>query len=79
MLAADHVIDSTIIRNGEYYYRFPKNETTKVIQADRGKDLLNGPFEKVTCSELEKIYGVEGPEIYKLNDAELPAWRDMDF
>lgn len=68
--AADHVIDTTIIRSGEYYYRFSKNETTKVIQADRGKDLLNGPFEKVICSELEKIYGVEGPEIYKMNDAD---------
>ena len=68
--AANHVIDTTIIRSGEYYYRFSKNETTKVIEADRGKDLLNGSFEKVTCSDLEKIYGVEGPEIFKLNDSE---------
>lgn len=65
-----HVIDTTIIRNGEYYYRFSKNETTKVIQADRGKNLLNGPFEKMECGELDKIHGVEGPEIYKMNDSD---------
>ena len=68
--AETHVIDTTMIRNGEYYYRFSKNETTKVIQADRGKNLLNGPFEKMECGELDKIHGVEGPEIYKMNDSD---------
>lgn len=65
-----HIIDTTIIKEGAYYYRFSKNETSKEIQAERGKDLLTGPFEKISCGELDGVYGVEGPEIYKLNDSE---------
>ena len=65
----NHIIDTTIIREGEYYYRISKDETTKNIRVDRGKDLLTGPFEQKEYPELERIYGVEGPEAYPLNDS----------
>lgn len=63
----NHIIDTTIIKDKEWYYRFSKDETTKNIRIDRGENLLNGPFESVTYPELEKIYGVEGPEAFPLD------------
>lgn len=65
----NHIIDTTIIRDGDYYYRISKDETTKNIRVDRGRDLLNGPFEKVKYPELEAIFGVEGPEAFQLQDS----------
>ncbi|MGN1142717.1 MAG: glycoside hydrolase family 43 protein [Oliverpabstia sp.] len=62
----NHIIDTTIIQDGEYYYRFSKDETRKNIVLDRGTDLMSGPFETVTCEELEQLFGVEGPEAYRL-------------
>lgn len=63
------VIDTTIVKDGAYYYRFSKNESTGVIQSERGKDLLHGPFEELFCEKLEKIKGVEGPEAFRFHDS----------
>lgn len=65
----NHIIDTTIVKEEEYYYRISKDETTKNIRIDRGRDLLAGPFEACKYDELEQIFGVEGPEIYKLEDS----------
>lgn len=66
----NHIIDTTIIRDGDYYYRISKDETTKNIRVDRGTDLLNGPFETMHYPELEAIFGVEGPEAFQFHDSD---------
>lgn len=66
----NHIIDTTIAKEGKYYYRISKDETTKNIKVDRGEDLLNGPFEPVAYPKLERIYGLEGPEIFRLKDSD---------
>lgn len=65
----NHIIDATIVHDGEFYYRVSKDETVKNVRMDRGRDLLEGPFENVVCRELEQIYGVEGPELFRLEDS----------
>lgn len=64
-----HVIDTTIVQEGMYYYRISKNEITCSIGMDRGTDLMGQAFEPVVCHELEQIQGVEGPQIFPLNDS----------
>lgn len=66
----NHVIDTTIIKASEGYYRYSKDETTKYIRVDFGKDLEPGSFTHVESKTLDGIYGVEGPEIFKLNGEE---------
>ena len=63
----NHVIDTTIIFDGEIYYRFSKDETDKVITLDKGTDLM-GEFKSVSSEILRNLYGVEGPECYYLKD-----------
>lgn len=67
----NHVIDTTIIKDGEWYYRFSKDETTKNIKADRGKELL-GEFYPVEIPEVEALIGVEGPAMFPFYDK--PGW-----
>ncbi len=66
----NHVIDSTIIRTKEGYYRYTKDETTKNICVDFSKTLKPEDFKEVKSETLSNLFGVEGPEIYKLNDRE---------
>ncbi|MGN1097301.1 MAG: glycoside hydrolase family 43 protein [Clostridia bacterium] len=60
------VIDTTIVKCGDKYYRFSKDETVKVITVEEGDSLL-GSFRKIE-STMDKIKGVEGPECYQLKD-----------
>jgi hypothetical protein len=66
----NHVIDSTIIRTKEGYYRYTKDETTKNICIDFAKDLRPESFHEIRSKVLSNLYGVEGPEIVKFNDRE---------
>lgn len=66
----NHVIDTTIIRTAEGYYRYSKDETTKNIRVDFGKTLESEGFREVRCQVLEELFGVEGPEIFKFNGRE---------
>lgn len=61
----NHVIDTTIVEDNGMYYRFSKDETTKLIRMDCGAD-LQGEFKEIFSKALEDLYGVEGPEIYYL-------------
>lgn len=63
----NHVIDTTIISDGGYYYRFSKDETDKVVTIDRGDDLM-GEFVNIPSETLRSLSGVEGPECYFLED-----------
>ena len=59
------VIDMTIIRDGERYYRFYKNEQEKYLCMDYGSD-LEGSFTPVESLELRNRTGVEGPALFPL-------------
>ena len=64
------MIDSTIIRTEEGYYRYTKDETTQNICVDYSETLKPEDFREVKSSVLSELYGVEGPEIVKFNDRE---------
>ena len=64
----NHVIDSTIIRTEQGYYRYTKDETVKNICVDFSKTLQPDDFVEVRSETLGKLYGVEGPEIFQFND-----------
>ncbi len=66
--AENHVIDSTIVWEDGWYYRFTKDETTKTIRLDRSKNLAGKDYEKVSSPVLDNFFGLEGPECYKLPD-----------
>lgn len=65
-----HVIDSTIIRTKEGYYRYTKDETNKNICVDFSKTLRPEDFKEMYSETLSNLYGVEGPEIFRFNDRE---------
>lgn len=60
------VIDTTIVRAGDKYYRFSKDETVKVITVEEGESLL-GEFRRLETS-IDRVKGVEGPECFRLKD-----------
>lgn len=64
----NHVIDSTIIRTEEGYYRYTKDETTKNICVDFSRTLSPEDFRELKSETLSGLFGVEGPEIVRFND-----------
>ncbi len=64
----NHVIDTTIACENGTYYRFSKDETTKKIIMEKGLSLEKDAFEQIHSKQLEILAGVEGPEIYKLDN-----------
>ncbi len=61
------VIDSTIIFQADFYYRFTKDESISRIIMERSAE-LTGSYEPVSAPVLEAQAGVEGPEIYQVGD-----------
>lgn len=61
------VIDSTIIERDGVYYRFTKDETISRIIMEKANS-LTGDYELVHSPILASLSGVEGPEIYKVNE-----------
>lgn len=68
MESRNDVIDTTILENNGAYYRFSKDETTKNIRMEKGTSLDKNSFRPFPVSAVESIRGVEGPEIFRLND-----------
>lgn len=62
------VIDSTMVYDDGIYYRFSKDETEKDIRTDCGTALDRASFRDISVPALEAINGVEGPEIYYLEE-----------
>ena len=62
------IIDTSIVRDGGYYYRFSKDEVGKTITVQRAKELLSHDFETLHCAALADFAGLEGPEIFRLGD-----------
>lgn len=59
------IIDTTMIKVGNEYYRFSKDETTSRIIMEKSQELL-GEYEVISSKILENLSGVEGPEIYQV-------------
>ncbi|MDQ8204618.1 glycoside hydrolase family 43 protein [Pelagicoccus sp. SDUM812003] len=66
------VIDTTIINDGENYYRFTKDEKYKSITMETAAR-LSGPWSDVSGFSLSRLRGYEGPECYQL-DPETGRW-----
>ena len=65
----NHVIDTTITRQEDRYYRISKDETTKRLILEEAESLL-GTYTRIASPTLDALAGVEGPEIYRLPDGE---------
>ncbi len=69
--AVTDVIDTNIVWDKGYYYRFSKDETNKTIMLERCKNLVpdkGEDFERLPCELLDGFFGLEGPEAYLLPD-----------
>ncbi len=64
----NHVIDTTIVEEKGWYYRFTKDETTKTIRMDCSKNLAGKDYKRISSEVLDNMFGVEGPECYQLPD-----------
>lgn len=69
--AETDVIDTNIVWDKGYYYRFSKDETNKNIIIERCKKLVpeeGESYERLPCALLDGFFGLEGPETYQLDD-----------
>lgn len=62
------IIDTTIVNDGERYYRFSKDEVSKRLILEAGDSLEEESFSQIECETLAGLYGLEGPECYRLPD-----------
>lgn len=70
------LIDTTIVHDGQSYYRFTKDEKFKTILFETSPKLM-GPWTEVPNFSLAKFAGYEAPECYMLKPAtpgEQPSW-----
>ena len=63
-------LDVTVIKEGDYYYRFLKYEEKSSIILERATDLL-GTWERVKATSVESQPGVEGPEVFELHPEDV--------
>jgi hypothetical protein len=64
----NHIIDTTIIRDGGRYFRFSKDEQHKAITMETGEK-LTGPWREISSFSLSRLQGYEGPQCYLLHPA----------
>lgn len=70
--AKTDVIDTNIVWEDGWYYRFSKDETHKKITAERCRTLVpegDEKFERIESSLLSEFFGLEGPEAYYIEEA----------
>lgn len=73
--AETDVIDTNIVWDNGWYYRFSKDETNKKITAEKCRRLIpdsDNQFEKIESELLADFFGLEGPEAYYLD--EMKKW-----
>ncbi len=78
--AGTAVIDTNIVWDKGYYYRFSKDETHKIITVERCKSLIpeeGESFERLSCELLDGFFGLEGPEAYQLSDGRWCLMADQ--
>lgn len=61
------IIDTTIVKSENKYFRISKNESAKKLILEEGPS-LTGLFSEIRSEVLEQISGIEGPECYQLPD-----------
>lgn len=69
--AETSVIDTDIVWDNGWYYRFSKDETHKKITAERCRKLIpdsENQFEKIESKVFADFFGLEGPEAYYLEE-----------
>lgn len=79
-------IDTTVIKEGEYYYRYTKNESDakntngtpgKRIYCERSKSML-GEWELVNADSLPMSGGqIEGPTVFKFNSEDTDQVKKL--
>lgn len=57
------VIDTTIVHEGDTYYRFTKDEKTKAITMEKSKELMSS-WSDVEGFSLSSLHGYEGPAAF---------------
>jgi len=62
------VIDTTIVRDNDVYYRFTKDEKFKAITMETSDNLMNG-WRDVDTFSLAELTGYEGPTCFKIDPA----------
>lgn len=63
----EDIIDTTIVKSQNQYFRISKNESAKKLILEEGMS-LTGAFSEIRSEVLEQISGIEGPECYQLPD-----------
>lgn len=61
------LIDTNIVWDNGWYYRFSKDETNKFIILERCRNLIGEEYESIHSELLSNFYGLEGPEAYYLD------------
>jgi len=64
----NHIIDTTMIKDGNTYYRYSKDETKKCIIVEQSSSLIPSSFVELNSTVLDNMLGVEGPAVFKFND-----------
>ncbi len=70
------IIDTTIVRDGDRYHRFTKDEKFKAITLETSEKIA-GPWTEVADFSLSKLVGYEGPQCYLIEPAaegKPPVW-----
>ncbi len=62
------VIDTNIVWDNGWYYRFSKDETNKLITVERSQNLIAEKWESIYSEIFSVFEGLEGPEAYYLDD-----------
>lgn len=62
------LIDTSIVWDNGWYYRFSKDETSKFIIFEKSRNLVGEEWENIHSELLSNFYGLEGPEAYYLDD-----------
>ncbi len=65
------LIDTNIVWDNGWYYRFTKDETNKKIIVERSQNLIGGDYERIYSEAFDNFFGLEGPEAYYLDDKQM--------
>ncbi len=66
--AKTDIIDTNIVWDNGWYYRFSKDETNKFIIIEKSKDLISKNWENIYSEVFSVFYGLEGPEAYYIDE-----------
>ena len=72
------VIDTTIIREHETYYRFTKDEEHKAITMEHSKRLMDG-WQNIADFSLKNLVGYEGPAVFQSENSDLEKQRTWNL